>query len=141
MNRLIDPATEQSISSQYGTVQSDDLRDDSSGKSPRLLTVSYLCLIIVQTWLVMGLIIGYTSPVLSDLEGNGNSSAPLDKISYQDLFSVSRQITSKVHNVAILLLHVITCHLLLLLTSSTLPNFTCINNMTWKAMYIIIPVN
>ena len=88
MNRLIDPATEQSISSQYGTVQSDDLRDDSSGKRPRLVTVSYSCLIIVQTWLVMGLIIGYTSPVLSDLEGNGNSSAPLDKISYQDLFSV-----------------------------------------------------
>lgn len=91
MNRLIDPATEQSISSQYGTVQSDDLRDDSSGKRPRLLTVAYSCLIIVQTWLVMGLVIGYTSPVLSDLEGNGNSSAPLDKISYQDLFSVSRR--------------------------------------------------
>ena len=90
MNRLIDPATEQSISS-YGTVQDDDSRDASSGKTrrPRLLTVSYSCLIIVQTWLVMGLTMGYTSPVLTDLEGNGNSSAPLDKIIYQDLFSVS----------------------------------------------------
>ena len=89
MNRLIDPATD-SISS-YGTVQNDNSHG-SSGK-PRLLTISYSCLIIVQTWLVMGLTIGYTSPVLSDLEGNGNRSrsrsAPLDKISYQDLFSVS----------------------------------------------------
>ena len=84
--RLIDPATnlQHSISS-YGT------NNDSHGNSgkPRLLTVSYSCLIIVQTWLVMGLTIGYTSPVLSDLEGNGTCSAPLDKISYQDLFSVS----------------------------------------------------
>ena len=88
MNRLIDPATdlERSISS-YGAVQNDNSHG-SNGK-PRLRTVSYSCLIIVQTWLVMGLTIGYTSPVLSDLEGNGNFSAPLDKISYQDLFSVS----------------------------------------------------
>ena len=91
MNRLIDPATEQSGISSYGTVQGDDdSRDASSAKRPRLLTVSYSCLIIAQTWLVMGLTIGYTSPVLSDLEGDGNSSAPLDEISYQDLFSVSR---------------------------------------------------
>lgn len=83
-DRLIDPTVEQS----YGIVQTADSRDSNS--KPRLLTVSYSCLIIVQTWLVFGLTIGYTSPVLSDLEGaNMNSPAPLDKISYQDLFSVS----------------------------------------------------
>ena len=87
--RWIDPVKEQSISS-YGTIQNDI--NDSRGSSwkPRLLTISYSCLIIVQTWTVLGLTIGYTSPVLSDLEGNGNSSAPLDKIIYQDLFSVSK---------------------------------------------------
>ena len=87
--RWIDPVKERSISS-YGTIQNDI--NDSRGSSwkPRLLTVSYSCLIIVQTWTVLGLTIGYTSPVLSDLEGNGNSSAPLDKIIYQDLFSVSK---------------------------------------------------
>ena len=89
MERLIDPATEQSISSSYGTIQKDNDDTRSSSKKPRLLTVSYSCLIIVQTWTVLGLTIGYTSPVLSDLEGNGNSSAPLDEITYQDLFSVS----------------------------------------------------
>ena len=89
MNRLIDPAKdlEHSISS-YGTVQNDNSDSHGTSGKPRLRTVSYSCLIIVQTWLVMGLTIGYTSPVLSDLEGNGNYSAPLDKISYQDLFSV-----------------------------------------------------
>ena len=94
MNRLIDPATDlersiiTSISS-YGAVQNDNSRGMRSNGKPRLRTVSYSCLIFVQTWLVMGLTIGYTSPVLSDLEGNGNFSAPLDKINYQDLFSVS----------------------------------------------------
>ena len=90
-SRSIDPVAEQSVISSYGTIQNDI--DDSHGGTtsvkPHLLTVTYSCLIIVQTWLVMGLTIGYTSPVLSDLEGNGNSSAPLDKITYQDLFSVS----------------------------------------------------
>ena len=89
MERLINPATEQSISSSYGTIQKDIDDTRGSNRKPRLLTVSYSCLIIVQTWTVLGLIIGYTSPVLSDLEGNGNSSAPLDEITYQDLFSVS----------------------------------------------------
>ena len=84
MNRLIDAAREQTISPNIN-VQNNAI----SGKPARLLTVSYSCLIIIQTWLVFGLTIGYTSPVLSDLEGNGNSSAPLDKTSYQDLFSVS----------------------------------------------------
>jgi len=98
MGSLIDPTTEQNISS-YGTYQDDD--DGAQCKSlsapkPRLLTVSYSCLIIVQTWLVFGLTMGYTSPVLSDLEGNRNSSlkAPLDKIGYQDLFSVSELLAS-----------------------------------------------
>ena len=90
MNRLIDAGD---ISSN-GIVQSDDSRDDISGKPARLLTVSYSCLIIIQTWLVFGLTIGYTSPVLSDLEGNGNCSAPLDKITYQDLFSVCEFMSS-----------------------------------------------
>lgn len=87
MNRLIDSATEQGASS-YKTVQNDDSRDIST-KPARLLTVSYSCFIIVQPWLVFGLTVGYTSPVLNNLEGNGNSSAPLDKLTYQDLFSVS----------------------------------------------------
>ena len=81
MNRLIDTAREQTISPTVNV--------GISGQPARLLTVSYSCLIIIQTWLVFGLTIGYTSPVLSDLEGSGNSSAPLDKIGYQDLFSVS----------------------------------------------------
>ena len=90
-SRSIDPAAEQSVISSYGTIQNDidDSRGGTTSVKPHLLTVTYSCLIIVQTWLVMGLTIGYTSPVLSDLEGNGNSSAPLDKITYQDLFSVS----------------------------------------------------
>ena len=98
MNRLSDPTTDQNVSSESvllpknsseGNVQKDDTRGNRA--KPRLLTVSYSCLVIVQTWFVFGLTIGYTSPVLSDLEGNGNSSAPLDKTAYQDLFSV-RQI-------------------------------------------------
>jgi len=94
MDRLIDPMTEQRKSS-YRTFQ-DNSDDDPQCKNmkPRLLTVSYSCLIIVQTWLVFGLTIGYTSPVLSDLEGNRNSTAPLDKIGYQDLFSVSKYVTT-----------------------------------------------
>ena len=89
----IDPVKEQSISS-YGTIQNNISDSRGSSGKPRLLTVSYSCLIIVQTWTVVGLTMGYSSPVLSDLEGNGNSSAPLDKIIYQDLFSVS---LSKLH--------------------------------------------
>lgn len=92
MDRLINPATEQSISFHVNVQDIDESRGNS-GKPHYLLTVSYSCMIIVQTWLVIGLTIGYTSPVLSDLEGNGNSSAPLDKTSYQDLFSVSRSNT------------------------------------------------
>ena len=88
MKRLLNPV-EQSLSSSYGAIQNDKTPLTSSVGKPRLITVSYSCLIVVQTWLIMGLTIGYTSPVLSDLEGNGTSSAPLDKISYQDLFSVS----------------------------------------------------
>lgn len=98
MSRLSDPTTEQNVSSESsllpknsceGNVQNDDRR--GSRVKPRLLTVSYSCSVIVQTWFVFGLTIGYTSPVLSDLEGNGNSSAPLDKTAYQDLFSVSQK--------------------------------------------------
>ena len=92
-SRLSDPTTEKNEesllllkNSDEGNVQKDDPRE--SKVKPRLLTVSYSCIIIIQTWLVFGLTIGYTSPVLSDLEGDGNSSAPLDKITYQDLFSV-----------------------------------------------------
>ena len=89
MNKLMDSATEQGISS-YRTVQNDDTRGISAKPlRARLLTVSYSCFIIVQPWLVVGLTTGYTSPVLNDLEGNGNSSAPLDKLTYQDFFSVS----------------------------------------------------
>lgn len=85
MNRLLDPAAELLLKqSCEGNVQKEDTR---GSHKPRLLTVSYSCAVIVLTWFVFGLTIGYTSPVLSDLEGNGNSSAPLDKISYQDLFS------------------------------------------------------
>ena len=96
MSWLADPTTEQNVSdksvllpekSREGNVQKDVPRGNIV--KPRLLTVSYSCAIIVQTWFVFGLTIGYTSPVLSNLEGNGNSSAPLDKITYQDLFSVS----------------------------------------------------
>ena len=73
----------------YGSVQSPS---DDNNEKPRLLTVAYSCAVIVQSWLVIGLTVGYTSPVLSDLEGsssNGSSSAPLNKTAYQDLFSVS----------------------------------------------------
>ena len=86
----MDSATEQGISS-YRTVQNDDTRGISAKplRGAKLLTVSYSCFIIVQPWLVFGLTVGYTSPVLDELEGNGNSSAPLDKLTYQDLFSVS----------------------------------------------------
>ena len=72
----------------YGSVQS---TTDGNNKKPRLLTVAYSCAVIVQSWLVIGLTVGYTSPVLSDLEGSGNgsSSVPLNKTAYQDLFSVS----------------------------------------------------
>ena len=90
MNKIMDSATEQGISS-YRTVQNDDTRGISAKplRGAKLLTVSYSCFIIVQPWLVFGLTVGYTSPVLDELEGNGNSSAPLDKLTYQDLFSVS----------------------------------------------------
>ena len=71
----------------YGTVQSSSIDNNTK---PRLWTVAYSCAVIVQSWLVFGLTIGYTSPVLSDLEGDdGSSSAPLGKTTYQDLFSVS----------------------------------------------------
>ena len=100
MSYLADPTTEQNVSdkslllpenSRKGNVQKDVPRGSiaNSRVKPRLLTVSYSCAIIVQTWFVFGLTIGYTSPVLSNLEGSGNSSAPLDKTTYQDLFSVS----------------------------------------------------
>ncbi|XP_065900254.1 solute carrier family 2, facilitated glucose transporter member 8-like [Dysidea avara] len=70
----------------YGTVQSSSIDNNTK---PRLWTVAYSCAVIVQSWLVFGLTIGYTSPVLSDLEGDdGSSSAPLGKTTYQDLFSV-----------------------------------------------------
>ena len=103
MSHLADPTTEQKVSTESlllskklceGNVQNASQNDSTRGagrtKPARLLTVSYSCLIIVQTWFVFGLTVGYTSPVLSDLEGNpnGNSSAPLDKLTYQDLFSV-----------------------------------------------------
>ena len=102
MSRLADPTTEVCVSDKLlegtGNVQNEAQKDiphandgsiANSRVKPRLVTVSYSCAIIVQTWFVFGLTIGYTSPVLSDLEGNGNSSAPLDKVTYQDLFSVS----------------------------------------------------
>jgi len=79
----------------HGTVQTshgDNLGDNNVKPSvkPRLLKVSYSCVVIVQSWLIYGLSIGYISPVLSDLEGSdSNSSAPLDKLVYQDLFIVS----------------------------------------------------
>jgi len=109
MNDLADPTTEQKVSSELLLLselspkmscelarevnvqpEGDDQHHNSNVK-PRLLTVSYSCLVIVQTWLIFGLTVGYTSPVLSDLqhECDDNSSAPLDKIVYQDLFSVS----------------------------------------------------
>ena len=98
MSYLADPTTGACVSDKSlllpegaGNVQKDVPRGSKANSrvKPRLLTVSYSCAVIVQTWFVFGLTIGYTSPVLSDLEGNGNSSAPLDKITYQDLFSVS----------------------------------------------------
>lgn len=75
----------------YGSVQSLSDSDDHCGK-PRLLTVAYSCLVIIQSWLVVGLTIGYTSPVLCDLEDSSTNETfrpPLYKTSYQDLFSVS----------------------------------------------------
>ena len=88
---LLDPTTELLLKQSYeGSVQ----KEGTTRKNykPRLLTVSYSCSVIVLTWFVFGLTVGYTSPVLSDLEGNGNSSAPLDKTSYQDLFSVCSEV-------------------------------------------------
>ena len=74
----------------HGTVQTSC---GANNVKPRLLTVSYSCVVIVQSWLIYGLSVGYISPVLSDLEGSGrNSSAPLDKLVYQDLFTVSKLI-------------------------------------------------
>ena len=84
---MLDPTAEPLLKQlNEGNVQ----KEDTTLKSykPRLLTVSYSCAVIVLTWFVFGLTIGYTSPVISDLEGNGNSAAPLDKTSYQDLFIV-----------------------------------------------------
>lgn len=113
-DRTADQTTEQSVpaksvrlqeKSGEGNIQKDDPprvspcggHIEESKVKPRLLTVSYSVMIIVQTWLVFGLTIGYTSPVLSDLGGDGNSSAPLDKTSYQSLFSVCQYIYTHCH--------------------------------------------
>jgi len=101
MSRLADPISDQSEDQTSGdlllpgkqargTVQTVATSSGDDTK-PRLLTVSYSCVIIVQSWFLYGLTVGYISPVLSDLEGDGsgNSSAPLDKLAYQDLFIVS----------------------------------------------------
>lgn len=89
---LLDPTAEPLLKQlNEGNVQKEDTTLKSY-KPPRLLTVSYSCAVIVLTWFVFGLTIGYTSPVISDLEGNGNSAAPLDKTSYQDLFNVCSEV-------------------------------------------------
>ena len=96
--RLLDPATELLLKQPFeGNVQKEDTC--KTGHKPRLLTVSYSCAVIILTWFVFGLTIGYTSPVLNDLEENGNSSAPLDKTSYQDLFSVCNSVANTVKSI------------------------------------------
>ena len=100
-NPISDQSDDQSTSSDlllpdkqtHGTVQTEVQTSYAGGNNekPRLLTVSFSCVVIVQSWLMYGLSVGYISPVLSDLEGSGgNSSAPLDKLVYQDLFTVSQ---------------------------------------------------
>ena len=60
----------------------------------RLWTVSFSCIVAIQTWFIYGYAIGYTAPVLNDLGTltDSNSSqryTSLRKTSYQDTFSVS----------------------------------------------------
>jgi len=54
----------------------------------RLRTVVYSCVVAIQAWFVYGYSIGYTSPILSDLDSANSTYASLHKSIYQDIFSV-----------------------------------------------------
>ena len=54
----------------------------------RVKTVAYSCVVAIQAWFVYGYSIGYTSPILSDLDSANTTYASLHKSVYQDIFSV-----------------------------------------------------
>ena len=77
-----DPGLE---STSYGT-------NEGENTSPthrfRIRTVVYSCVVAIQAWFVNGYSIGYTSPILSDLDSANSTYASLHKSVYQDIFSV-----------------------------------------------------
>jgi len=54
----------------------------------RVKTLAYSCVVAIQAWFVYGYSIGYTSPILSDLDSANTTYASLHKSVYQDIFSV-----------------------------------------------------
>ena len=89
------------------------IQPDDSGKSPtkkitdtRLTTVTYSVAIALIGALLFGYAIGYSSPVISDLEHHGNHSTGknyLRKKEYQGIFNVRQEFRtvpeSIVHNI------------------------------------------
>ena len=55
----------------------------------RLCTVICSCMVAIQTWFIYGYSIGYTAPVLNELGEVNNTFTSLNRIIYQDTFSVS----------------------------------------------------
>ena len=81
--------------SSYGACRGTSTSDLAALDTPsrkhrfRLWTVTCSCLVAVQTWILFGYSIGYTAPVLNDLEELNSTYTSLRKTNYQDTFSVS----------------------------------------------------
>ena len=82
-----------SLSSPYGACRDETAAvtvDTPSQKHRvRLWTVSFSCIVAIQTWFIYGYAIGYTDPILNDLGTLNSTYTSLSKTSYQDTFSVS----------------------------------------------------
>ena len=78
------------IMSSYGACRDETVTVDTPSRRYRfrLWSVSYSCIVAIQTWFIYGYAIGYTAPVLNDLGTLNSTYTSLSRTSYQDTFSV-----------------------------------------------------